>query len=78
MDNIEEIIKRQADEIFTAKKLTPIQYVLNSLKPPHQERCRKSEYETIVEMARLDGMEWLINKVVEYVQQNDKTIQGDR
>lgn len=76
MDSIEEIIKRQADEIFTVKKLTAIQYVLNSLKPPHTKRCQESEYETIVQMARLDGMEWLINKVVEYVQQNDKTIQS--
>ena len=78
MDNLEEIIKRQADEIFTVKKLTPIQYVLNSLKPEHSQRCKGSEYETIEEMARLDAMEWLIKKVVEYVQQNDKTIQGQR
>lgn len=78
MDNLEEIIKRQADEIFTVKKLGAIQYVLNNLKPPHTKRCQGSEYETIVEMARLDGMEWLINKVVEYVQTNDKTIQSQR
>lgn len=75
---VEEVITKQASEIFTAKNLGAIQFVLNTLKPPHKERCRKSEYDTIVEMARLDGMEDLINKVVEYVQNTDKSLQGNR
>ncbi len=75
---VEELINKQVSEIFTVKNIGAIQYVLNTLKPPHTKRCEASEYETIVKMARLDGMEELINKVVEYVQTNDKSLQSNR
>jgi hypothetical protein len=74
----EELIQKQASEIFTVKNLGAIQYVLNTIKPKHAIRCKGSEYETVVEMARLDGIDDLINKVVEYVQKTDKTLQGGR
>lgn len=72
---LEENLIRQSSEIFTLKNLAAIMYTLDKLKPPYTQRCQGSEYETIVKMARLDGIDWLIQQVVEYAQKENKTIQ---
>ena len=74
---LEENLRQQSNELFTMKNLAAIMYTLERLKPPHTTRCQGSEYDTIVAMARLDGIEWFIKQVVEYAQKENKTVRDE-
>lgn len=62
-----EKYKVTIDDIFTIKNLPAILTVMQSLKPPYGDRCKETEFDTIVYCARIDGMDYLINQMKDYV-----------
>lgn len=56
------------DKVFTYENLTAILAVIQSLKPPYEDkRIKDSEFETLVYNAEIDGMNRVSQGIVEFV-----------
>lgn len=66
-------LQRKVDDIFKLENLEAILAVLNSVRPGYLNLCKDNEFATIVNAARLDGVQELIQSVVEYVNKKETT-----
>lgn len=62
---VEQMLEKTAENIFTVENLPTIVYKLNSLLPKVYPRIQDTEFKTIVEAAKLDGMQQLIQTLIE-------------
>lgn len=58
-------------DIFTTEHLPAIVCLLNALRPYNENRVLDNEFNTVVAAAKLDGMDELIRKVIEYTGQTN-------
>lgn len=68
-----EQYQEQINHIFTQDNLPAILAVLNHIRPKYLGLCKDTEFNTIVNVAKLDGIQELVAELIQYVQ-NQKGI----
>jgi len=68
-----EQYKEQINQIFTQENLPVILAVINHIRPKYLGLCRDTEFSTIVNVAKLDGIQELVAELIQYVE-NQKRI----
>ena len=63
-----EQYQEQINAIFTQENIPVILAVINHIRPKYLGLCRDTEFNTIVNVAKLDGVQELVAELIKYVQ----------
>jgi len=65
-----EELQQKIREIFKEENIPAIVAVINHVRPQYRGLCKETEFDTIVNVAKLDGVQELVENIINYVQEN--------